>query len=895
MPRRQASKPVSADPVSGPPSTPANADFTASKPLLHAPFAAVEDAPWQHGGAASQQSEQQHADRDAVHSAEQQREDAAENSSHLIQMFLSNMAHLPATDAGAATASQQQQHTELDSLPPPPPPAHAEAEGEDNAQELAEALDASAKVPKPKKAKRKTKADQQQEQQQQPPAQAYQQSRLQQNNDNEVQVPPPPAPYEPPAIPEPNFALIPNAANHAATATAIAAGPHPMDVEVDIGVESHQEPVGENESVEIATDTRPGAATLGIAAEAKPSPSKKRVLRKKATMRPETGPGSSGRGTGRGLTLSGKPESMYNTGGNLGGRIKWTDEETNTLMHALLEVCNYKRMLRAEARAKEQVQTQPPKIERDMDTQGPTDGSETQTQEQDGKVSSTDADPIVDGSTYTAPAPDPPADPTSTSDAASAILSQHVPTPSTQAINSVQPYHAVLKLHGKAGVRSTILHERNNVQLKDKSRNELLKLRRAKEPIPFWKSMLHDTLWDDAEEPILPVIDPPPLSDEAKEELDRLLQPTPPAPSAPRARARAARTHGARMGKGRGRKRKAAAGPDADQAVTATMEIASENPNAMTTATAVPAPPAPYDGGPASAAVVHEPSNTSTSTDAAPILDPALVADGVEAAPYGGVQPSAAASDDGKGRGRGRGRPRGARGAARGSGRGRGGKQTAIVADTSAFADVQPSNTDSGAMPPHQTRVEVDHAAQDAMAVLPTRGRGVRGGTGRGARGGRGRGRGRGGATNAIQPSQADEEAAAKALTELDVGAQSALAGTTQPNAYSGAAQVQQGSAQQEHELSQIQQAAQAAAQSHVQEQVQSQAAVAADGSSGVSKKRTAPTEGKGDDAPPKRSRKELAAEGLIVLETQVEAEAGAAAGGHDSEDEAQETIAASL
>lgn len=60
---------------------------------------------------------------------------------------------------------------------------------------------------------------------------------------------------------------------------------------------------------------------------------------------------------------------------------------------------------------------------------------------------------------------------------------------------AIQPYAIVLRWHGPSGERSSLLSDRNNMQLKDKSRNELLRMKRANEPIPFWKNILHKTLW----------------------------------------------------------------------------------------------------------------------------------------------------------------------------------------------------------------------------------------------------------------------------------------------------------------------------------------------------------------------------------------------------------------
>ena len=59
----------------------------------------------------------------------------------------------------------------------------------------------------------------------------------------------------------------------------------------------------------------------------------------------------------------------------------------------------------------------------------------------------------------------------------------------------IQPYSIVLRMHGPRGSVSTVLANRNNVQLKDKSRNECLRLKRSGEPVPFWRTTLHTSLW----------------------------------------------------------------------------------------------------------------------------------------------------------------------------------------------------------------------------------------------------------------------------------------------------------------------------------------------------------------------------------------------------------------
>ncbi|ETS62623.1 hypothetical protein PaG_03264 [Moesziomyces aphidis] len=56
-------------------------------------------------------------------------------------------------------------------------------------------------------------------------------------------------------------------------------------------------------------------------------------------------------------------------------------------------------------------------------------------------------------------------------------------------------YAEILRRHGVHGSESTTLARWNNVQLKDKSRNELMRMRREGLTIPYWKRLLHPNIW----------------------------------------------------------------------------------------------------------------------------------------------------------------------------------------------------------------------------------------------------------------------------------------------------------------------------------------------------------------------------------------------------------------
>ncbi|GAC98567.1 MYB DNA binding protein [Pseudozyma hubeiensis SY62] len=56
-------------------------------------------------------------------------------------------------------------------------------------------------------------------------------------------------------------------------------------------------------------------------------------------------------------------------------------------------------------------------------------------------------------------------------------------------------YTEILKRHGVNGTRSKVLARWNNVQLKDKSRNELMRMKREGMRIPYWKRLLHANIW----------------------------------------------------------------------------------------------------------------------------------------------------------------------------------------------------------------------------------------------------------------------------------------------------------------------------------------------------------------------------------------------------------------
>ncbi|SNX82133.1 uncharacterized protein MEPE_00839 [Melanopsichium pennsylvanicum] len=57
-------------------------------------------------------------------------------------------------------------------------------------------------------------------------------------------------------------------------------------------------------------------------------------------------------------------------------------------------------------------------------------------------------------------------------------------------------YTEILKRHGVNGTESEVLARWNNVQLKDKSRNELIRMKREGVRIPYWKRLLHRNLWN---------------------------------------------------------------------------------------------------------------------------------------------------------------------------------------------------------------------------------------------------------------------------------------------------------------------------------------------------------------------------------------------------------------
>ncbi|PWY98875.1 hypothetical protein BCV70DRAFT_232895 [Testicularia cyperi] len=57
-------------------------------------------------------------------------------------------------------------------------------------------------------------------------------------------------------------------------------------------------------------------------------------------------------------------------------------------------------------------------------------------------------------------------------------------------------YSEILKRHGMEGTDSRTLERWNNVQLKDKSRNELIRMKREGVRIPYWKRLLHPNIWE---------------------------------------------------------------------------------------------------------------------------------------------------------------------------------------------------------------------------------------------------------------------------------------------------------------------------------------------------------------------------------------------------------------
>ena len=59
----------------------------------------------------------------------------------------------------------------------------------------------------------------------------------------------------------------------------------------------------------------------------------------------------------------------------------------------------------------------------------------------------------------------------------------------------LQVYAAILEMHGRAGSDSDILERYNSVQLKDKARNELIRMKRDGQKLPFWKRSLFPNIW----------------------------------------------------------------------------------------------------------------------------------------------------------------------------------------------------------------------------------------------------------------------------------------------------------------------------------------------------------------------------------------------------------------
>lgn len=66
--------------------------------------------------------------------------------------------------------------------------------------------------------------------------------------------------------------------------------------------------------------------------------------------------------------------------------------------------------------------------------------------------------------------------------------------PNLRAGVRMQPYTQILQLHGPRGTISKTLAQRNNVQLKDKARNELLRLQRENVRLPAWADYLFRTI-----------------------------------------------------------------------------------------------------------------------------------------------------------------------------------------------------------------------------------------------------------------------------------------------------------------------------------------------------------------------------------------------------------------
>ncbi|KAK0539557.1 hypothetical protein OC835_001109 [Tilletia horrida] len=59
-----------------------------------------------------------------------------------------------------------------------------------------------------------------------------------------------------------------------------------------------------------------------------------------------------------------------------------------------------------------------------------------------------------------------------------------------------QIWDKILQLHGRRGTKTRILARRNNVQVKDKARSELQRMRREMEKLPYWYPVLFPTLFD---------------------------------------------------------------------------------------------------------------------------------------------------------------------------------------------------------------------------------------------------------------------------------------------------------------------------------------------------------------------------------------------------------------
>lgn len=59
----------------------------------------------------------------------------------------------------------------------------------------------------------------------------------------------------------------------------------------------------------------------------------------------------------------------------------------------------------------------------------------------------------------------------------------------------LQVYPQILKIHGRDGEESEVLKRYDNGQLKDKARNELIRMKRDGHKLPFWKNTLFPNLW----------------------------------------------------------------------------------------------------------------------------------------------------------------------------------------------------------------------------------------------------------------------------------------------------------------------------------------------------------------------------------------------------------------